>query len=69
MKFSWLRRRSSESALDDLLRAIENAEAQEMISGDPRTSGLSQTTEFAELPATARDTSAELDGPPYGRGV
>jgi hypothetical protein len=69
MKFSWLRRRSSASALDDLLRAIEYAEAQEMISGDPRTSGLSRTTEFAELPAAACDTSAEFDGPPYGRGI
>ena len=69
MRFSWNRPRSNASALDELLRAIEFAEAQAMNSGDPRTSGLSRTAALAERTAAAYDKPTEFDGPPYGRGI
>jgi len=68
MNFKWYRSRTAASAMDDLLRAFEYAEAR-AADLSPRTCSMTANSDDRACAPSPRRESIEDPGPPYGRGV
>ena len=70
MNFRWNNPRTNTSALEDLLRALEYAEARATITVEPRGATSRSAAGADPRPPLEREASSiDEDGPPYGRGV